>query len=121
MPLVPEWTFAALATYRVRLMDSGWWLSVVGSAAYRTEAITEQGVDAEKPFRRLNLYATAERAPWSVQLFMENATDFTGRFYAGSAETLGGPILDPANGRFDVAVRARAAELICCKHDVERW
>ena len=59
--VVPEWTFGALATYRVPLTDSGWWLSVVGSAAYRTEAITEQGVDAEKPFRRLNVYATVER------------------------------------------------------------
>lgn len=95
VPLVPEWTFGALATYRAPLADSGWWLSMVGSAAYRSEAITEEGVDAERPFRRLNLYATVERAPWSVQLFVENATDFTGRFYAGSAETLGGPILDP--------------------------
>ena len=120
VPLVPEWTFAALATYRVRLTDNGWWLSVVGSAAYRTEAITEEGVDAEKPFRRLNLYATAERAPWSVQLFMENATDFTGRFYGGVCRDSWWANTRSANGRFDGPVRARAAELICCWHDIER-
>lgn len=95
VPLIPEWTFGALATYRMPLMDTGWSLNLTGSAAYRTEAITEQGVGAEKDFRRLNLYATVERGSWSAQLFVENATNFDGRFIAGSAETNGGEILDP--------------------------
>lgn len=93
--LVPEWTLGGMATYRAPLMDTGWDLSLIASAAWRSEPIDEQGRGPQAAFHRLNLRATVERGPWSVQLFVQNATDFDKRFNPGSETAAGGQILDP--------------------------
>lgn len=93
--LIPEWTVAGTAIYRAPLMDTGWNLSLIGSAAWRSEPIDEQGRGAQAAFRRLNVRATVERGPWSVQLFVQNATDFDKAFNPGSEVSAGGQILDP--------------------------
>lgn len=96
--LVPEWTMGGMATYRAPLMNTGWQLNLIGSAAWRSEPIDEQGRGPQAEFRRLNLRATVERGPWSVQVFVQNATNFLKRFNPGSEEAAGGQILDPRTG-----------------------
>tara|TARA_E500000331_G_scaffold198622_1_gene190780 strand:+ start:278 stop:2554 length:2277 start_codon:yes stop_codon:yes gene_type:complete len=93
--LTPDWTLAGMATYRAPLMDTGWQLNLIGSAAWRSEPIDEQGRGPQAAFRRLNLRATVEKGPWAVQLFVQNATNFDRAFNPGSEVSAGGNILDP--------------------------
>jgi iron complex outermembrane receptor protein len=95
VPLIVKWTGTATVAYRVPLMDTGWNLNLIGTAAYRHRPIAETGLPAKDPFRRVNLRASVERGPWSIQLFAENAFDENGIITPGTIGRENGTFLNP--------------------------
>jgi iron complex outermembrane recepter protein len=95
LPLVVKWTGTGTVAYRVPLMDTGWNLNLVGTAAYRSRALAETGLAANDPFRRVNLRASVERGPWSIQLFADNVFDENGLITPGSKGRENGTFLNP--------------------------